>query len=116
MENYLSNNSKKYLLEIVNNIKSSEEYIKCLELKEELSKDKELVNLIEEVKRLQKKYISSNYSKELKEELDNKKSLLEKNKLFLTYNYYLDIVNQKIDIVKNELNNYFSSIVNIELF
>ena len=112
MENYLSNNSKKLLNKVIDDIKNSKEYIKCISLKEEMSKDIKLTKLIEEVKILQKKYIRSNYDSKIKDELERLENELNNNKLFIEYNYYLDIVNKKIDIVKDELNNYFSDIVN----
>ena len=49
----------------------------------------------------------------LKEELDNKLNLLNNNKLFVTYSYHLDKVNDMIKLVKDELNEYFYEITNI---
>ena len=115
MESYLSKSTKESLDKLIDSIIKSDEYKKSLELKEKMNNDKDLMNLIDEVRVLQKKYIRSNYDKTIKEELDNKNEILNKNLLYNEYNYYLDIVNQKINIIKDELNNYFYDITNKEL-
>lgn len=113
MEKYLSSETEKCLDDIVSYIKSSKEYSECIRLKEEMSKDLELIKLIEEVKKKQRKYVLSNYSKEKKKELDEKLDLLNKNNLFVLYSYYLDKVNDMISQVKKELNDYFYDVTNI---
>lgn len=113
MEKYLSNETEECLNEIVFFIKSSKEYKECIRLKEEMSKDLELIEFIEEVKKRQRKYVLSNYSKEKKKELDEKLNLLNNNNLFVLYSYYLNKVNDMILQVKEELNDYFYDVTNI---
>lgn len=113
MESYLNKESNIDLLEIINFIKESDDYKKCVFLKEKIKKDSDLISLIEDVKVLQKKYIRSNYKSDVKEILDKKIKDLNSNSLFISYNYYLERVNLNIDIIKSELNDYFGKLVNI---
>lgn len=111
MENYLNQNSYSSLTDIINYIKNSDEFIKCNELKSKMSKDESLLKIIENVKVLQKKYISSQYDVNIKQQLDDEVNLLNRNALYCEYNYYLGKVNNMIDLVRDELNRYFSDVV-----
>lgn len=93
-------------------VKESKEYQLCLKAREQMSENKELIQLIDEVKALQKKYIRSNYSKEIKKKLDEKIEILNEIPLFVTYNQNLEVVNQKLQIIQEELNHYFYSKLN----
>lgn len=112
MENYLNKESRQSLNKIIEFIKTSPEYIKCNELKTRMEEDQKLLELITKVKELQKKYIRNNYNQKIKEELDYNIELLNNNNLYVLYNHYLEKVNNQIDLVKNELNNYFIKITN----
>lgn len=111
MEKYLSNDTEKALSNLINHIKEDDDYKNCLRLKKVMNDDKDLTKIINEVKSLQKKYIRSNYDKVIKEKLKEKENLLNSNTTFIEYNYYLDKINSKIDMIKNELNDYFQSVV-----
>ena len=50
----------KSLDEVVNCIKSSKEYKKCIELKTKMDENNEINSLVKEIKIKQKKYIKSN--------------------------------------------------------
>ena len=113
MEKYLSSETEKCLNELINYIKTSNEYKECIRLKEEMGKDTELLLLIQEVKKCQRDYVKSGYSDSKKEILDENMKLLESNKTYILYSYYLDRVNESISIVKKELNDYFFDITNI---
>ena len=102
----------KAVSEVVTYIKETKEYQECLEIKNKMKSNKELTTLIEEVKRVQKKYLRSNYDPKIKEELD-----ILNNKLndIPIYNIYLDKlnkVNNMIDYVKDDLNDYFYKLLN----
>ena len=56
MENFYNN-----LDELIDYIKNTIEYKKCLELKSKMSSNSNINSLIENIKNLQKKYIKSNY-------------------------------------------------------
>ena len=96
---------------IINYILKSKEYRECISIKEKMSDNTELIKLIDEVKNLQKKYIKTN-DNSVKEELDN---CINKLNSILIYNIYmekLDRVNDMIDYVQDELNDYFYKVVN----
>lgn len=115
MEKYLNNSSSEKLDKIIQFIMNSKPYIRVKELKLKMKKDSSLMDLISEVKLLQKKYIKSGKDKELKSVLDKKIDILNKNRLYVEYNYYLEQVNKMIDLVNEELNAYFYSLTNSTL-
>ena len=92
--------------EIVLSIKESKEYKMSISLKEKMEKNIDLKNKINKIKNLQKKYIRSGYDSSIKSELDK---LNEDNKIYLDN---LEVVNQKIDYVKDSLNDYFYKLFN----
>lgn len=99
------------LNEVINTIINSDDYKKCIELKNTMASNEELVSLIEKIKRLQKKYVNTNDKevfvllKSLEEELNN-------IPIYVIYMQYLEKVNEKIEFVKDELNNYFYEVLN----
>ena len=101
----LNKEEKDKLDEIVKYITESSDYKKMIKYKEKVSENKELLDLINEVKSLQKKYIRSKKEENIKKELDSKISLLEKYDEFVIYNYYLDKVNTNLELVKEKINN-----------
>ncbi len=111
----LNKEEKDKLDEIVKYITESSDYKKMIKYKEKVSENKELLDLINEVKSLQKKYIRSKKEENIKKELDSKISLLEKYDEFVIYNYYLDKVNTNLELVKEKINNYFDKLFNEEL-
>ena len=58
------------LNKIIDYITNSSEYKNCINLKDKMSKNTKLMDKINKVKVLQKKYIKSNYSESVKNELD----------------------------------------------
>ena len=102
----------KSLDKIVNNIINSPEYKKCLQLQDKMNDNLELKELINKVKELQKKYIKSNYSEEIKKELDSCNRKLDSIPIYSVYLKNLEIVNMKIEMVKDMLNDYFNEIFN----
>ena len=111
----LNKEEKDKLDEIVKYITESSDYKKMIKYKEKVSENKELLDLINEVKTHQKKYIRSKKEENIKKELDSKISLLEKYDEFVIYNYYLDKVNTNLELVKEKINNYFDKLFNEEL-
>ena len=93
--------------ELVSVVINSKEYQNVIELKKKMNDNKELINLINEVKVLQKKYVKSAYDKKLKEELEIKEKELNSIPIYSIYNENLSIVNEMISLIKDELNNYF---------
>lgn len=105
-------NVNKALDEVILCIKDSKEYKDCLAIKEKMSSNKELLELIERVKSLQKKYIRSNYDSLVKKELDEVNEELMKIPIYNIYLECLNSVNYKIDYVKDSLNEYFDNLLN----
>lgn len=98
--------------DLISYIKESKEYQLCLEAKEKMKGNEELMKQIDEVKALQKKYIRSSESEEVKKELDEKMEILNEVPIFVTYNVNLEIVNRKLQIIKEEFDQYFYSKLN----
>ena len=90
--------------EIINEIESSDEYKKYLLLKEEIGKNKELVILINKVRQLNKDYLHNLVKKE---ELDNVTNELNNHPLYREYLNNISVINNKLSIVENTINNYF---------
>lgn len=100
--------------EVIKCITMSNEYKKCIELKDKMSKNEELINLIEQVKSKQKQYIKSNFDESIKDELKLLEDRLNEIPIYVIYMQNLEIVNEKINLVKDELNRYFFEILNGE--
>ena len=102
----------KSLEELISCISNSKEYKKCLELKEQMKDNSTITELIKKIKDTQKKYIKSNYDSKIKEELDQYKERLESIPIYYIYNQELELVNQKIEYIKDSLNDYFNKLLN----
>lgn len=98
--------------DIVQYIKNSSEYKKCILLKEQMNDNDEIKFIVDEIKTLQKKYIRSNYDDKIKKELDKKNEILSNIPIYNVYNQSLDAVNAMIDYVRNRLNDYFEQLTN----
>ncbi len=105
-------NVNKEIDDLVDYIKNTDDYKKCIKLKDQMKDNSELMSLIDEVKNLQKQYIKSNYDLLIKEELDKKNKELLEIPIYVLYNKYLNNVNYMIDYINNSLNNYFYELLN----
>ncbi|MBR3145880.1 MAG: YlbF family regulator [Bacilli bacterium] len=101
----------KSLDEVVNTIKNSKEYKKCIELKEKMKSNDEINSLVKEIKLKQKKYIRSNDSNILRE-LNELEERLNCIPIYHVYTKNLEKVNDYINYVKDELNDYFDKLLN----
>ena len=98
MESTMTNNIEKALEEVIKEIKESKEYQSCLELKSRMQKNEDLKIKIEEIKNLQKKYVRTDFEdKNIAQELRKKEEEL----------------NKTIELVTEELNDYFNQKFNI---
>lgn len=102
----------KSLDEVIQCIVNSSEYQQCLKIKEQMSQNQELTDMIQEIKLLQKKYIRSHYDSSVKEKLIQLEQDLNQIPIYVIYLQNLDIVNQKIEYVKDSLNDYFYHLFN----
>lgn len=98
--------------EIVKYITMSDEYKKCIELKRKMSRNDELVNLINDIKKVQKEYVRSNFDEGFKNKLSLLEGRLNEIPIYVSYMQSLDIVNEMICYVKDELNQYFFELFN----
>lgn len=112
MENFVN----KELDEIITYIKNSSNYKKCISIKKKMSSNSEICKLIEDVKFLQKKYVKSSYmDQDTKKLLDMYEERLNQIPIYVLYNNYLREVNDMIDLVRDEINDYFTDIVFIDI-
>ncbi len=95
--------------EIINEIENSEVYQKYLSLQKQISSNKELMMLINQVKVLQKDIL---HKKKKKEDLDIVMDELNSNPLYREYNNTLYEINNTYGIIESSLNNYFNKIIN----
>lgn len=102
----------KKLDEVISCITNSYEYQMCIKIQENMKDNFELKDLIDDIKNKQKEYIRSGYSSSVKDELDQLEKKLEEIPIYSIYQQNLKIVNEKIDYVKDYLNQYFNSILN----
>jgi len=102
----------KALEEVISYIKNSDDYIKCIKLKDKMSKNDDLCSLIEKIKETQKRYVKSEFDENIKNELDVLENKLNEIPLYVIYMQHLSRVNEMIDFVKDELNDYFYKLLN----
>ncbi len=95
--------------EIINEIESSDLYKKYLLLKDNINSNKELMELINKVKVMQKDIV---HKKKKKEDLDKLMDELNNNPLYREYNNCIYEINNTYGIIENSLNNYFDKIIN----
>ena len=101
----------KALNELIFVIKNSDDYKKCVEIKEKLAKNNDVCRLVQKIKKDQKEYVRNNDLK-IKEKLDQEIIELEQIPIYKEYMKHLDKINEMIYIVKEKLNNYFDKLVN----
>jgi cell fate (sporulation/competence/biofilm development) regulator YmcA (YheA/YmcA/DUF963 family) len=105
----MEKNVSKALDKVILDIKNSAAYKKTLLLKEQMNNNKEITAIIEEIKSLQKEYVKSKDIK-IKKRLSYLENKLNHIPLYHEYNNNLEEVNQMIEVVKDNLNQYFSEI------
>lgn len=105
------NQLDKALDEVINCIILDDDYKKLLDIKKQMNNNKELLNLIDEIKSLQKKYVNSDKDEDL-EEVKKLEEKLNSIPIYVIYGQYLERVNEKINLVKDELNDYFYKVLN----
>ncbi len=101
----------KELDEVINTIINSDDYKSCIQLKEKMSTNKEICELVDKIKVLQKKYVREN-GEEVLEELKPLEERLNEIPIYVIYMQHLEKVNEMINYVKDELNDYFYKVLN----
>ena len=105
------NQLNKELEEVINTIINSYDYKSCIQLKEKMSTNKEICELVDKIKVLQKKYVREN-GEEVLEELKLLEERLNEIPIYVIYMQHLEKVNEMINYVKDELNDYFYKVLN----
>lgn len=95
--------------EIIKEIETSDVYQKYLSLRDKMESNKELTELINKVKVMQKDVI---HKKKKKEELNKLMDELNSNPLYREYNNCVYEINNTYGIIESSLNNYFNKIIN----
>ena len=98
--------------EIVNYIKNSSEYKNIFSIKKQMDTNDELNFIITSIKKVQKKYVRSGFDSKYKEELDKLNERLNEIPIYVIYQNNLDVINQKINYIKDTLNDYFYHLFN----
>ena len=97
--------------ELIDYIRNSNEYQKCISLKKQMDENDYIKELVNKIKRLQKEYIKNN-SIATRDELDRLTTELNEIPVYYIYNQNLERINQKINYVKDSLNDYFDELLN----
>lgn len=97
--------------EVIKCIIDSPEYKECIELKNKMKLNKEITSRVNEIKVLQKKYLRTN-ALDVKERLDLLEKELYEIPIYVIYNQKLEVVNQMINYVNEEINDYFYKLFN----
>lgn len=100
------------LEQVIEVISKSDDYVACVKLKEQMRSNEDIVLLIDKIKKIQKKYIRSNYDTEIKRELDSLEEQLMNIPVYYSYANHLAKVNEMIDYVRERLNVYFYKLLN----
>ena len=102
----------KKLDDVILCIKESNEYKNVIDIKKKMDSNEELKKKINDIKLLQKKYVKSNYDSSVKKDLDKLNDELLEVPIYRIYLDNLSIVNEKIEYVKDSLNDYFYNLFN----
>lgn len=105
-------NLYKKLDDVILCIKESNEYKNVIDIKKKMDSNKELKKKINDIKLLQKKYVKSNYDSSVKKDLDKLNDELLEVPIYRIYLDNLSVVNEKIEYVKDSLNDYFYDLFN----
>lgn len=102
--------------EIINIIKTSEEYQKYNDISRKMENNKDIMNLIDEVKKLQQKLVKEeSLGKDISsidKEINEKIKLLEEYPIYLEYTYLQEDFNNSIDLIKTSIEDYINNITN----
>ena len=95
----------KSLNQVLSGITQSHDYKRCIALKEKMKTNKEVMQIIDELKDAQKKYVKDGFKN--KEEIEYLEQKLYQIPIYVIYMEHLDRVNEMIAYVEEDLNDYF---------
>ncbi len=113
MEKYTSNDILKATDQLIESIMESKVYKQHLEIREKLAKNKTIMNEIEEIKKLERAYVKSNFeNREYKQQMDDKLFRLRQKPLYKVYEQSLEEINDMLSQLKEGLNDTFMDLLN----
>ena len=95
--------------DVISVIVNSKDYQQCLQLKDKMKKNQELMKLIEDLKKAQKEYVKSGIEKE---KIDSLEEELYQFPIYVVYMEHLEKVNDMLSYVEEDLNDYFYQLMN----
>lgn len=95
--------------DVISVIVNSKDYQQCLQLKDKMKKNQELMKLIEDLKKTQKEYVKSGIGKE---KIDSLEEELYQFPIYVVYMEHLEKVNDMLSYVEEDLNDYFYQLMN----
>ena len=102
--------------ELVNEIRKSSDYEKYIELREIIKQDKQIMGLIDEIKKIQKQIVRDKQKKSdisnLEIDLQNKLEELEQNPIYVEFNYIQNDLNNMLQTIKNLIEKHINDITN----
>ena len=102
--------------EIIEIIKNSNEYQQYIEISKKMKDNKEIVSLINNIKKLQQKLVKEqslgNDINVLDNEINDKLKRLEEYPIYLEYLYLQEDLNKSINLIKESIENYINNITN----
>lgn len=114
MVNQLTNELRESLKEIIDEIKLSKEYQDYLKIEDKLMGNKEITDLISDIKKLQQELVKKEYYQNdltnIKEEYNSKLEELNSYPLYVVYLESQRKVNEKLQYVRVEIQSFFDEI------
>ena len=95
--------------DVISVIVNSKDYQQCLQLKDKMKKNQELMKLIEDLKKAQKEYVKSGIGEE---KIDSLEEELYQFPIYVVYMEHLEKVNDMLSYVEEDLNDYFYQLMN----
>ncbi len=95
--------------DVISVIVNSKDYQQCLQLKDKMKKNQELMKLIEDLKKAQKEYVKSGIGEE---KIDSLEEELYQYPIYVVYMEHLEKVNDMLSYVEEDLNDYFYQLMN----
>ena len=99
------------LKDLVDTIINSDEYKTCIEIKCKMKNNSYIMQKINKIKALQKKYIRCP-SVDIETELNLLETELNEIPLYFAYSQNLEKINLRISYINDELNDYFFKLLN----
>ena len=116
MEKWMRNKILEKTDEIIEIIKNSKEYQQYIEISNKMKDNKEIVSLINDIKKLQQKLVKEqsvgNDITVLDKEINDKLKILEEYPIYLEYLYLQEDLNNSINLIKESIEDYINNITN----